>query len=116
MRFTARHYATGEPTAVEVTDGRVTYLGPGAEPADGWVAPSFCDVQINGCLGVGFNSPALTTDGVRAVADECRRHGVGRVIGHSRGFAAHPCQGVEPRDVATDAKTAIAAKLPLAVE
>lgn len=78
MRFTARHYATEEPIAVEVTDGRVTYLGPGSEPADGWVAPSFCDVQINGCLGVGFNSPALTPDGARTVADECRRHGVGR--------------------------------------
>ncbi|MFO0851871.1 MAG: hypothetical protein U0871_25390 [Gemmataceae bacterium] len=79
MRFTARHYATGAPTAVEVTGDRVTYIGPGSEPADGWVAPSFCDVQINGCLGVGFNSPALTADGVRTVADECRRHGVGRL-------------------------------------
>ena len=35
--------------------------------------PAFFDPQINGCLGVSFNSPSLTPEQVRTVADECRR-------------------------------------------
>jgi N-acetylglucosamine-6-phosphate deacetylase len=78
MRITARHYATGEPVTVAVAAGRITAVGPAADaPGLPWVAPAFFDVQINGCLGVAFSSPELTPDGVRAVADECRRHGIG---------------------------------------
>lgn len=43
-----------------------------------WVAPSFFDPQINGCLGIGFTASTLTVEGVRTVADECRRHGIGQ--------------------------------------
>jgi N-acetylglucosamine-6-phosphate deacetylase len=42
-----------------------------------WIVPTFFDVQINGCLGIGFNSPTLTLDGIRRIATECRRHGIG---------------------------------------
>jgi N-acetylglucosamine-6-phosphate deacetylase len=76
--FTARHYATGEPVAVTVADGRVTTVASAAgAPGLPWVAPSFFDVQINGALGIDFGSPDLTPDGVRAVADECGKHGIG---------------------------------------
>ncbi len=75
----ARHYATGEAVAVAVEGGRVTAVGPSDRPAGGlpWVAPSFFDVQINGARGVGFTSPTLTPDGVRAVDGVCREHGIG---------------------------------------
>ncbi len=77
MRFTARHYATGEPVAVAVENGAIAAVAPSADPPDGWVAPAFFDPQINGCHGISFNSPALTADGVRHVADVCRAHGIG---------------------------------------
>lgn len=76
--ITARHYATGVPVAVTVAAGRVAAVGPAADAPDlPWVAPAFFDPQINGCLGTGFTSPTLTPAGVRVVADECRRHGIG---------------------------------------
>src|SRR5438067_972778 len=78
MRILARHYATGPPVAVTAAGGSITAVEPAAEDASlPWVAPAFFDPQINGCLGVGFSSPDLTPDGIRTVADECRRHGIG---------------------------------------
>lgn len=73
----ARHYATGEPLAVTTEHGRIVGVGPSSANPALWVAPAFFDVQINGCLGVAFNSPTLTTDAVRTVAAECHRHGIG---------------------------------------
>jgi N-acetylglucosamine-6-phosphate deacetylase len=73
----ARHYATAEPLAVTAADGRITAVGPSDRNPRQWLAPTFFDVQINGCLGVGFNSPTLTVEQVHAVTAECRRHGVG---------------------------------------
>src|SRR5437016_885585 len=73
----ARHYATGEPLAVTTDGGRIVGVAPSAANPTAWVAPAFFDVQINGCLGVAFNSPALTPDDVRTVTAECRRHGIG---------------------------------------
>src|SRR5437764_6581653 len=73
----ARHYATGEPLAVTTDGGRIVGVAPSAENPTAWVAPAFFDVQINGCLGVAFNSPTLTADGVWTVTAECRRHGIG---------------------------------------
>jgi N-acetylglucosamine-6-phosphate deacetylase len=81
MPLTARHYRTGHPIAVTIDAGRITSVEPAADaPGLPWVAPAFFDPQINGCLGVGFVSPDLTPDGVRTVADECRRHGIGRFL------------------------------------
>ncbi|MDB5309739.1 MAG: nagA 1 [Gemmataceae bacterium] len=77
MPIHARHYATGQPVAVAVERGRISAVGPSDQDPTGWVAPAFFDPQINGCLGISFNSPALTPDQVRAVADECRKHGIG---------------------------------------
>jgi N-acetylglucosamine-6-phosphate deacetylase len=77
MPLHARHYATGAPLAVAVEHGRITAVEPSRENPTAWVAPAFFDPQINGCRGVGFNAPALTADGVKLVAAECRRHGIG---------------------------------------
>ena len=55
----------------------VAGVGPSDQNPTAFVAPAFFDPQINGCLGVSFNSRDLTPDQVRTVADECRRHGIG---------------------------------------
>ena len=80
MRIHARHYATGRPIELAIAASRIASVTePSGSPdltAD-WVAPSFFDIQVNGCLGISFNSDTLTADDVRSVADVCRRHGVG---------------------------------------
>ncbi len=81
MILLARHYATGEPLALEIAAGHIIAITPAADsPTLPWVAPTFFDVQINGCLGRGFGSPGLTPDGVRLIADTCRTHGIGRFL------------------------------------
>ncbi|VTS02237.1 n-acetylglucosamine-6-phosphate deacetylase : N-acetylglucosamine-6-phosphate deacetylase OS=Planctomyces maris DSM 8797 GN=PM8797T_21563 PE=3 SV=1: Amidohydro_4 [Gemmata massiliana] len=77
MTLHARHYATNEPIAVTVAHGRITSVGTSDQKPNVWIAPAFFDPQINGCLGISFNSPALTPSQVRTVADVCRRHGIG---------------------------------------
>src|SRR5438477_8601817 len=81
MLLHARHYATGQPLAITIDGGRITAVGPptAALPdrtAD-WVAPSFFDLQVNGCHGVSFNAETLTADDVRRVAGVVRAHGAG---------------------------------------
>jgi N-acetylglucosamine-6-phosphate deacetylase len=84
MLIRARHYATGQPVDVEYIDGTaVRVSSAGTAPADfeaGWIAPALFDLQINGCLGISFNSTSLTAEQVRAVVDECRRHGLGGLL------------------------------------
>jgi N-acetylglucosamine-6-phosphate deacetylase len=73
----ARHYATGKPIAVTVEAGRVSSIAPSDRKPTQWVSPAFFDPQINGCLGISFNSRSLTPEQVRKVADVCRSHGMG---------------------------------------
>ena len=84
MLLRARYYATGELTDIEYAAGTIVRVSPAATtPADreaGWVAPALFDLQINGCLGVSFNSPTLTGEEARTVVDECRRHGIGGLL------------------------------------
>ncbi|HEY3787989.1 MAG TPA: amidohydrolase family protein [Urbifossiella sp.] len=77
MMLHARHYATGQPIAVTVADGRIAAIEPSRQNPSQWIAPAFFDPQINGCLGIAFNSPRLTPDQVRTVAEKCRTHGIG---------------------------------------
>jgi N-acetylglucosamine-6-phosphate deacetylase len=77
MTFHARHYATGRPVAVTVEGGRIASVADSDQKPTQWVAPAFFDPQINGCLGISFNSPSLTPEQVRQVADVCRAHGIG---------------------------------------
>lgn len=80
MLHHARHYATGRPVAISVEGGRIVTVADSAEHPTRWVAPAFCDPQINGCLGISFNSPDLTADAVRTVAATCRKHGIGAFL------------------------------------
>src|SRR5688572_26884353 len=80
MRLRARHYRTGRLVDV-VCDGSVVraLTDPDTNAPDlaaGWVAPAFCDVQINGCDGISFNSAQLTREQIRHVVGVCRRHGI----------------------------------------
>jgi N-acetylglucosamine-6-phosphate deacetylase len=77
MILHARHYATGKPLTVSIENGRITAIGDSDQKPEQWVSPAFFDPQINGCLGISFNSPSLTAEQVRTVADECRKHGIG---------------------------------------
>jgi N-acetylglucosamine-6-phosphate deacetylase len=73
----ARHYATGQPLAIAVENGRILRTEPSDQEPSQWVAPAFFDPQINGCLGISFNSAKLEPEQVRTVADVCRKHGIG---------------------------------------
>src|SRR5262245_29813426 len=81
QRVRARHYATGELLDLTWHAGVLRDLAPaGTDPVDAqadWVAPALFDLQINGCHGHSFNSPALPVDAVRHVVAHCRRHGIG---------------------------------------
>jgi N-acetylglucosamine-6-phosphate deacetylase len=80
MLLRGRHYRTQEMIDVAVDRGVITSIAsPGAAPADaqaGWIAPALFDLQINGCDGHGFNSPRLTREHIRHVAQVCRKHGI----------------------------------------
>jgi N-acetylglucosamine-6-phosphate deacetylase len=80
MILHAKHYATGRPIAVAIEGEVITAVGDSTESPRQWVAPAFFDPQINGCLGIAFNSPSLTPEQVRTVADECREHGIGAFL------------------------------------
>lgn len=77
LNIRARHFATGRPLAVRFEAGRIAAVADAPDAPDGWIAPAFFDVQINGGQGIGFTSPTLTVDQVRTVADLCRTHGIG---------------------------------------
>ena len=79
----ARHYETGDPLTVRIEAGRIVGMESlvGVSPSSlPWIAPGFFDVQINGCLGISFNSPTLTADQIHTVAKTCRDHGIGRFL------------------------------------
>ena len=81
MRVRARWYATGELQDWVSHNGRFMSAGrpdPAAAPdrEAGWAAPALFDLQVNGCCGVSFTSPGLTTDAIRHVVQVCRRHGI----------------------------------------
>ena len=77
MTIHARHYGSGQSIAVTIADGRIAAIAPSDQSPSQWIAPAFFDPQINGCLGIAFNSPSLRPDQVRTVAEECRKHGIG---------------------------------------
>jgi N-acetylglucosamine-6-phosphate deacetylase len=77
MILHARHYNTQQPLALAIENGTITAITESAENPDVFVAPAFFDPQINGCLGISFNSASLTVEQIRTVADVCQKHGIG---------------------------------------
>jgi len=77
MILHAKHYMTGRPIAITIEDCVITSIGSSDQNPGCWVAPAFFDPQINGCLGISFNSASLAPEQVRTVADTCRAHGIG---------------------------------------
>jgi N-acetylglucosamine-6-phosphate deacetylase len=84
MRLRARHYRTAQPLDILCEHGKIVRVEPaGQEPVDAeaeWVAPAFCDVQINGCEGISFNSETLTQKQIRQVVATCQRHGIAQLL------------------------------------
>lgn len=99
-----KRYDTGESVEIVVRNGRIASLrSPHSVPAAGasreqgapsgvaesgksgesssrilkaeFIAPGFCDIQVNGALGHNFTSGDLTVEQVRAVTEVCQRHG-----------------------------------------
>src|SRR5262245_37188114 len=81
MLIHARHWQSREPLAVTVDSGRIVDAGEKStlkpDVVADWIAPSLFDIQVNGGMGVSFNSPKLTIDEVHTVADAVRAHGTG---------------------------------------
>jgi N-acetylglucosamine-6-phosphate deacetylase len=77
MLLHPRRYDTEKPVAVTVENGHIAAIEPSNQQPTRWIAPAFFDPQINGCLGIAFNSPSLQPEQVRTVTDECKRHGIG---------------------------------------
>ncbi len=77
LRIRAADPRTGQPVRLTVRAGLLE------QPAAGWapdleaayITPGLFDLQINGAGGRAFVSPTLTTDDIRHVVHECRRHG-----------------------------------------
>jgi N-acetylglucosamine-6-phosphate deacetylase len=80
MQIDARHYATGLPVSLVIENGRIRSIEEADHSRTRYVAPAFFDPQINGCLGISFNSRTLTTEQVWTVVGECRKHGIGAFL------------------------------------
>ncbi|MEK5059787.1 hypothetical protein BK126_26995 [Paenibacillus sp. FSL H7-0326] len=66
-RYTeAVHYATGERIKVEITEDNNTALA-GINSETVYFAPGLVDLQVNGYMGIDFNSPDLTVEQVHQV-------------------------------------------------
>ncbi|MBO9607101.1 MAG: amidohydrolase family protein [Paenibacillaceae bacterium] len=61
-RWSALHYATGEPVTVTAGGGRIVKLVPGgmAGGERKYIAPGLIDIQMNGFGGIDLNSMAVT--------------------------------------------------------
>ena len=82
MRLRARHYRTGQLLDIVCEHGKIARLdvSTAEDAAAPWVAPAFCDVQINGCDGISFNSETLTSEEIHHVVDVCRHHGIAQLM------------------------------------
>lgn len=80
MLIRGRHYRSGEPIELAIEAGIVHGISArttrSIDYEAEWIAPGLTDLQINGCLGVGYNSDPLTSDDVCKSVREIARHGV----------------------------------------
>ena len=74
MQLVARRFDTGQCVELSIEKGRMLRLAP-CDAAGGrgvpFVAPGFCDIQVNGYGGQEFSSSKLSADGVSEII---RRH------------------------------------------
>jgi N-acetylglucosamine-6-phosphate deacetylase len=82
MLLRARHYRTGQLLDLVCEHGKIARIDVAAanDAAAPWVAPAFCDVQINGCDQISFNSDSLTGEQIRHVVETCRGHGIAQLM------------------------------------
>ena len=81
MSLHGRHYRTGHALAITCESDRIVRIEQ--VPATGdlpWIAPAFCDVQVNGCDQVSFNADNLTYDQIRHVVGVCQQHGIAQLL------------------------------------
>ncbi len=78
--ITGRRFDTGQPVRLHWRDERIErfeYLRSDSETHRlPFLAPGLCDLQVNGCVGCEFASPALRPADVRTIADALLRMGV----------------------------------------
>ncbi|GGF92090.1 N-acetylglucosamine-6-phosphate deacetylase [Paenibacillus albidus] len=79
-RITGRHYKTGLPVEVSVTEGRITSVTEIAvEPSVAnlpWLAPGLVDLQVNGGWGLDLNTLPLRPDTVLELSRRLLSKGV----------------------------------------
>jgi N-acetylglucosamine-6-phosphate deacetylase len=81
LELIARRYDSDRAVRIEIEKGRITRITPAADAAGlPYIAPGFCDLQINGYQGVEFNDPKLTAEQVRKAALSQDRFGVTRYL------------------------------------
>jgi len=83
MQILGRHYETGRPVRLEISEGRIARTKPCdvADPDRGrlpWIAPGLIDLQVNGYAGQEFTSPDLTSQKVARIVDALGAFGVTR--------------------------------------
>src|SRR3954471_10226458 len=116
LRLRGRHYRTGQPIDLVCDRGTIQAIEPaGTGTVDHeaeWLAPAFCDLQINGCDGISFNAATLTAEQIAHVTQVCHRHGIAQLCptlvtgaGHA---LAHGCRALRQ---ARDADPALARAL-----
>src|SRR6187397_560929 len=81
LELIARRYDSDRTVRIEIEKGRIARITPAADAAGlPYVAPGFCDLQINGYQGVEFNDPQLTVEQVRKAALSQDLFGVTRYL------------------------------------
>ncbi len=77
--LTARHYATGQPLKVVLSEGRIATIENAASaPENLWLAPALVDLQVNGYGGVDFQQDHLAVEQLLSAARQLRADGCSR--------------------------------------
>lgn len=69
----------GNPIEIETADGRITAVRA-CDSAEHWIAPGLIDVQVNGFVGVDYNSPDTALDEIDRSIEVQRDTGVARLL------------------------------------
>ncbi|MFN0018911.1 MAG: N-acetylglucosamine-6-phosphate deacetylase [Pirellulaceae bacterium] len=81
LELVGRRYDSDRAVRIQIEQGHITRIKPaGDTPGLPYVAPGFCDLQINGYKGVEFNDPKLTVEQVRKAALSQDQFGVTRYL------------------------------------